>query len=230
VGAYNRTGRRWQGHYNFDTYYELFQALELTKDIVPAESLMTGFLDGSLYQQARETFGILPISAETRNDYKFDPYGTPVAASTSTNSSPTQSSQPKTRFRHDEIASIQQTKFAVIHVHSVEERQLFLNLMHVLQLANPTESNFKTMAARWSEKADGRTIFYKVRRLSSLVSVLTLNTTDGISLVDTGTITRLLQYSSKFVQPEELAPAHGTARDKVQRQSPKWLSLNRLDN
>lgn len=68
-------------------------------------------------------------------------------------------SRPKNS-RYVYVAKSQRTKFAVIAVHTLEEKFLFLRL-HNECFASVTTPNFEHFALKWNMYADGDRVFYK---------------------------------------------------------------------
>ncbi|KAJ7495199.1 hypothetical protein FB451DRAFT_1163938 [Mycena latifolia] len=60
VGTFNRTGRRFKGHYSIWLTNEIQELLSYLEDIV-ADRPLTGWVNGNLYQPTNEVSGVLPI-------------------------------------------------------------------------------------------------------------------------------------------------------------------------
>ena len=70
--------------------------------------------------------------------------------------------QEKTQHLH--LAALQQTRFAIIPIHTPNEWALFSLLMKEQQgqFSGRTQPNCVTVSRKWSQYCDGHTIFYKV--------------------------------------------------------------------
>ena len=99
--------------------------------------------------QAKETIGILPLPEKTRQlagvtQYSPDDYSTKV----------------QSKLKHRYLAEQQGTKFAVITVHSTEEKAHFAKFMtKSTAFALPNQSpDWREAVLNWNASADGETI------------------------------------------------------------------------
>jgi hypothetical protein len=148
VGTVNRSGKMYQGHYNVEVLNRLQISLESARHLVPNAPILRGWINGDLYIQGGETVGILALPEKTRNMAGI------LAHNPSTDS----------EFKHAYLAAQQGTKYAVMAVHSVEEKMHFTKMMQTFPgfcLPN-LALNFKDGARTWNSEANGQTIFYKV--------------------------------------------------------------------
>lgn len=106
---------------------------------------MVGWVNGNDFEQASETFGILPLSPSLRSKYGMHDYSESFAVG------------EKTLHRH--LTKQQQTRIAVLPVHTPDERALFRLFM---KFEGSSQPNWTSFTSRWSEHCDGKTIFYKV--------------------------------------------------------------------
>ncbi|KAF8174492.1 hypothetical protein K438DRAFT_1522445, partial [Mycena galopus ATCC 62051] len=148
VGTLNRTGKMYKGHYNVEVYNRLQISLESARHLIPNAPILRGWVNGNLYVQGNETVGILALPENTRHMAGILPYN-PLSDS---------------KHKHAYLAQQQGTKYAVITVHSVEEKMEFTQMMQEFPGFNIPNSapNFKDGARTWNSKANGDTIFYKV--------------------------------------------------------------------
>ncbi|KAJ7754059.1 hypothetical protein B0H16DRAFT_1833181 [Mycena metata] len=148
VGTLNRTGHMYRGHYNVEVLNRLQVSLELARHLIPNAPILRGWINGDLYIQGEERIGILPLPEVTRN-----------AAGILRHVELTDS-----KFKHAYLAKQQGTKYAVITVHSVEEKLHFTKMMQNFVPFNiPNKPPDWTQGAlQWNKDADGETIFYKV--------------------------------------------------------------------
>jgi hypothetical protein len=151
VGTLNRSGKPYQGHYNVEILNRLQMSLESARVHVPNAPLLRGWINGNLYAQGGETVGILELPEKTWNAAGILPHN------------PSTDSE----FQHAFLAKQQGTKYAVITVHSVEEKINFTKMMQTFPSVNLPSSppNFKEAARTWNSEANGKTIFYKVRAI-----------------------------------------------------------------
>jgi hypothetical protein len=137
------------------------QLLERTKHLVPDSAMLLGWVNGDLYTPAGETVGIHPIPDSIRA----------MADMQSFNPAVTDDS-----LKHKFLAKQQAARYAVISVHTIEEKLLFKKLMQErvdLQQGASTP-DWKQVAQLWNQTANGKTIFYKVR-ITNRLSCVTLN-------------------------------------------------------
>lgn len=108
------------------------------------------WVNGNAYVQAKETFGILPMGNQTRNALGMQPYSLQLAKDL--------------KMRHSYLAACQNTAYAILPVHTHEERSLFHLLVTAPggQFTGLREPNWQAVAAKWAEHGDGKKIFYKV--------------------------------------------------------------------
>jgi hypothetical protein len=119
---------------------------DIIRKLVPTSSTLKGWVNGNLYVQTTETFGILPVPSNVQESTDILPFDPNLVLK-----------------RHGYLARKQGTRFAVLTLHTDEEKKLFSRLMN-------TENSFKrpqgpdwAIAVRiWNQNADGKTIFYKV--------------------------------------------------------------------
>ncbi|KAJ7681120.1 hypothetical protein B0H17DRAFT_943362, partial [Mycena rosella] len=149
VGTLNRSGKMYKGHYNVEVLNRLQLLLEKARHLVLNAPIMKGWVNGELYTPGNERIGILPVPESSRNT------GEIISYNDSTDS----------KFKHAYLAKQQGTKYAVITVHSVEEKLHFSELMKKLPAFNrPNDQppDWKQGSRDWNREADGATIFYKV--------------------------------------------------------------------
>jgi hypothetical protein len=109
-----------------------------------------GWFFEPLYEPTTEVFGILPIPEVIPSKSAMLPFIQDGAVD----------------IKHIYLASKQETKFAVLNVHTAEERDLF----HTLMKENTTVFNWDQQDPDWKEAvklwnskyANGKNIFYKV--------------------------------------------------------------------
>ena len=109
----NRCGVVYKGHYDVWLLNKLQVSLEATNHLISESQSLIGWINGDLYVPAGETIGILPIpdsicaSANIESYHEIQDGGK----------------------KHAYLAKQQETKHAVIAVHTVEEKKLFKRLM-----------------------------------------------------------------------------------------------------
>jgi len=102
-------------------------------------------LNGDLYIQGKERVGILPLPDSTRDSAGILRY---VGTTDS-------------KCKHAYLAEQQGTKYAVITVHSVEEKIHFTNMMQTFVPFQQSQPDWTQGALQWNKDANGETIFYK---------------------------------------------------------------------
>src|ERR1700720_2814033 len=139
VGTFNCTGMAYIGHFDVWLTNQEQSLLEQTRYLMPDSPTLSGWVNGDLYTVTGETVGILPIPQLTRTAADIQSY--------------TSSSLTENKMKHSFLAWRQGTKYAVISVHTTEEKTIFK--------AGPTP-DWKKCVLLWNQSANGRTIFYKV--------------------------------------------------------------------
>ena len=164
AGTRNRTGQRYSSHYDIWEFNTLQRLQEETRDQFPSEPPLEGWVNGNLYTPAGECFGILPIPDALVAELALPPHDSSalgdagVAAASATVDVNRQSP-----YRHNFLARAQNTRYAVMHIHTPQERVLFGELSKNRVITAATESKrWIAMAKLWVELADGKTVFYKV--------------------------------------------------------------------
>jgi len=111
---------------------------------------LPGWVNGNDYERASETFGILPSSENTRTKLGMLEYHPDFAR--------------EHKIRHPHLARLQQTRMAILPVHTPEEKalyRLFLN-DNMGHFSGKKQPNWITLAQQWSARSNGTNIFYKV--------------------------------------------------------------------
>lgn len=151
VGTYNMTGQRYHGHFDLWLINELHELRNhhLTRLTIPESTTATGWVNGDLYVQTTEVYGILPVPDNVQLSAGMLVYDR-------AHSSPPQ--------RHHYLAKKQNTRFAVLTLHTDEEKKLFSSMMREdVTFASAAESSrWQLVAQAWNQKANGQQIFYKV--------------------------------------------------------------------
>lgn len=145
VGTFNRTGTVYAGHYDIWLTNREQHLVEETRTLIPDSHTLVGWVNGDMYTPAGETVGILRLPDSTRATAEMQAY---IQGSDS-------------KHRHHFLAQHQGTKFAVISVHTIPEKQLFKKLMQE-DLAGSVTPDWKLGVLIWNRAANGKTIFYKV--------------------------------------------------------------------
>jgi hypothetical protein len=109
------------------------------------------WINGNDYEQTQEVFGILPFDAAVCQDLGMLQYNEQFAKDQNT--------------RHQWLSKQQRVRFAVLPVHTQDERHLF----HLYAENSPLftsingQPDFTGLCKRMNEHADGKSFFYKVR-------------------------------------------------------------------
>lgn len=127
---------------------QLQLAIERTHHLVPDAPMMTGWVNGDLYQSAGKRVGILPLPDKIRAESDIESH---IVEKDITN-------------LHAYMAYQQGTKYAVISIHTPAEKTLFKKMMQEYAGFNRTNTapDWKGGAREWNCKANGKDIFYKV--------------------------------------------------------------------
>jgi hypothetical protein len=128
--------------------------LNQTKHLLPDSAYLSGWINGNLYMPAGETVGILPIVDSTRMAADIQTFTGPIAGE---------------KLRHTFLAKQQKTRYAVISVHTTEEKKLFKRLMQDrVDVGQGTTPDWRSAVETWNQSANGKTIFYKVSKQFSI--------------------------------------------------------------
>lgn len=164
VGFFNRTGLRWHGSKDI---WVLNEIAHLT-DVLNSKGRFTGsqparvpWVNGNAYVRSGETFGILPLSDESRSAMGMKAFSGSLAK--------------EQKLRHTYLAQRQNVLYAVLPMHSSEEYSLFRLLVNSPDglFSGTHEPNWLAVTVVWSKHADGQKIFNKVDFLILLVLKIT---------------------------------------------------------
>ncbi|KAG2191090.1 hypothetical protein INT47_010406, partial [Mucor saturninus] len=170
VGTLNRFGYEHKGHYD-SWINQHIEKLRLSLHI-PANRPNSLPVPNALdFCSSKEVFGICPISDDEMATLCMEKSNTlPLISSELDISSsslisdtvllqlPSTKRVPNNRFEY--IARKQQAKFAIVPVHSNEEKALFENILSC-NYESSTEPDWSHFASHWNTSADGVSIFYK---------------------------------------------------------------------
>jgi hypothetical protein len=151
VGTLNSTGKRYSGHFDIWLINSLQEiSAALGPRLLGNNFHREGWVNGNLYQSSGETFGIVPIPHDLREQFAmlpFDPLYT-----------------LETRSHHRFLAEKHNTRLAVIPIHSPPERKFFSTLMRNTSFFTPQMNpQFVKLVRHWNQTAIGSPeIFYKV--------------------------------------------------------------------
>jgi hypothetical protein len=149
VGTPNRTGKKYSGHFDIWLYNHLQEITEKTRDLVPDSQAIKGWVNGTMYTPTKEVFGILPVPENICTNAAMQPHI---------------SDNPE-KNTHHYLASKQGTRYAVMNIHTTEEKQLFAKLMREDPAFNRDnqDPDWNKAVKVWNSfHANGKTIFYKV--------------------------------------------------------------------
>ena len=120
--------------------------------MVPGVKQVTlpGWVNGNDYELASETFGVLPLSDDTRAKFGMLVYHPDFAR--------------ECKIRHPHLAQLQQTRMAILPVHTPEEKALYRLFLNDTagHFAGKKQPNWITLTQQWSARCNGTSIFYKV--------------------------------------------------------------------
>ena len=153
MGTLNRTGVPYAGSFDIwirnrishllDTLFQKFRVL-------PASFGPGGWVNGNNYVRSTEVFGILPLSDQFRASLSMLPHHPQFAKDQ--------------HIRHGYLAAHQNTRVAVLPIHTTAERALFKALLADSEglFSGRKEPNWIELAKKWNGHGDGVNIFYKV--------------------------------------------------------------------
>ncbi|RDB18198.1 hypothetical protein Hypma_000504 [Hypsizygus marmoreus] len=153
VGTFNRTGKLHNSSYDIWTRNRIAKLADLTSDAFPPRSRevsVIGWVNGNDFEQSSETFGILPLSESMKTNLGMADFHHKFAV--------------QEKIRHFHLTAQQETRFAILPVHTPNERALFSLLVkdHEGHFAGRTQPNWVALSRSWSQYCDGHTIFYKL--------------------------------------------------------------------
>ncbi|KAF8134402.1 hypothetical protein EV363DRAFT_1561939 [Boletus edulis] len=164
VGTHNRTGHEYIGHFNIPLKNRVAHLLDNTIDALkPSSAQLRGqWVNGNDYDHANESFGIIQFKPDFFKPLGMFEYNDQYAHDQ--------------QIHHRWVAEQQGTLVAVLPVHTREERDLFRLLVHSSPLFSDVatrQPNWTSLAAVWATHANGKTIFYKVRGLTTRQTAIT---------------------------------------------------------
>lgn len=112
-----------------------------------------GWVNGMNYEKTTEIFGILPIPRSLKNETGMQDYNPALLT--------------VQKSRHNFLAKAHATLFAVLPVHTREEKALYSALVRTSSHfdTGKKEPNWTAIAMEWTSHCDGVKIFYKVPKL-----------------------------------------------------------------
>lgn len=184
VGTYNRTGKRYRGHYSIWVTNEI-QELTLALDgVLINPPNFKGHINGNFYSPTKEVIGVLPVPSDLRARSSIREY--------------TPSIDGKRKF--DFLARLQGTAKAVLPIHTTQERALYRQLMQRDPAFNTpsSEPQWSEAVKVWNALADRDDhVYYKVCHLSIEVFMELIT-----SIVAHGAATRIPQQMESQDQHE----------------------------
>jgi hypothetical protein len=166
VGTKNSTGTRYTGHYSIWLTNEIQQYVITLRDkmIDYPEATIRGWMNTNFYQRTKEVIGVLPIPLEVQTASGISPYVDHVYTAPSHSKAP--------RIRHGYLARLQNTRKAILPVHTPAERKLFRTLMQQNPKFSPSsraQPNWDKAVPIWNRYADTEhDVYYKVTALTPL--------------------------------------------------------------
>ncbi|KAJ6447607.1 hypothetical protein C8R47DRAFT_1231364 [Mycena vitilis] len=147
VGTFNSTGKRYTGHYSLWIINEVQELLSSLEDRLIAPLLLTGWVNGNLYQPTKEVAGVLPIPEDVRLKSGMSQF----------------ESSLHSKQRHRYLAALQGTRKPVLPIHSTPEKDLFRDLMAKSPGSFSSPSSIDNMVRLWNSHADEKKdIYYKL--------------------------------------------------------------------
>ena len=153
VGTFNRTASRYVGHFNIPLKNRVASLRERATNVLhrlDSTGDYGGWVNLDNYARTHEPFGLLPLNNRTRQHGSMLPFDANFLKQ-----------HPKTR--HQFLSGLQGTQFAVLPIHTGEERSLFQSLTRSSPLfVGAQQPDFAALALLFNSHAHGTNIFYKV--------------------------------------------------------------------
>jgi len=151
VGTFNRTASRYVGHFNVPLKNRVVSLRERAANVLHQDSTdYGGWVNLNNYAQMNEPFGLLPLNDRTRQHGSMLPFDGDFL-------------KQHRKTRHQFLSNLQGTRFAVLPIHTGEERSLFQSLTRSSPLfVGAQQPNFTALALLFNSHANGINIFYKV--------------------------------------------------------------------
>ena len=151
VGTRNSTGKEYDDHFDIWMIHQLQILAERMQGKVPHSFESRGWINGSMYAPTKEVSGFLPIPDEIRFKSAMQPM----------------MPEPPEKECHWYLAWHQDTKYAVMAIHTIAEKQLFSKLMQEHSAFNQDnqDPDWKNAVIVWNgnhAKGNENDIFYKV--------------------------------------------------------------------
>jgi hypothetical protein len=149
VGTFNGTGLKYDRHYDIWTINALQEIILATQHLVPDSISAPNWVNGNLYQQSKEQFGIVPIPHQICTSSGLAAFDPGLDA----------------QREHAFLAKRQGTRLAVLPLHTRAEYMLFTEFMKdpTLFSAPNGKPKWPQILQRWNRVAEQKSdIFYKV--------------------------------------------------------------------
>lgn len=204
----NRTAHRYIGHFDIPLKNRTASLRDRAAHTLHDDTTDYGaWVNLDNYAQTNEPFGLLPFDDQMRKRVSMFPFDN---AHSGQDLDPMTLASPQAgpRIRHQFLSSMQGTRFAVLPVHTREERTLFLSLTNSSPLfTNTKQPDFVAIASVFNRDANGINIFYKASSLHRIAHFTPGSTvTDSLyySLLATRTYQGSLQDMARLRQREGL--------------------------
>ncbi|KAF8419486.1 hypothetical protein L210DRAFT_3766619 [Boletus edulis BED1] len=189
VGTENRTGKSYIGHFDIRLKNRVASLVEMTAGYFNQDpsSGHGKWVNGNNYKHTNESFGVLPFTKSVQRKLSMLPYHHTFAQ--------------EQKIHHRYLSERQETRFAVLPIHTRSERALFqLYADTSPHFSSSSGPNFTLLASDMNSHADGHTIFYKLpEHLKSYyktwLDYLNEKTSTNLSVSATKHIRILLQAS-----------------------------------
>jgi len=176
VGTLHKTGYEYKGHYDQWLDHEISKTrCTISWKSKPVERVVLQETDALDFNQTVEQFGITRIPDQIRLDNNFcgAPIVDPITKAQDFSMLAAHVYPMKLHLSYlsgsrkdvySYLAAAQSTKYAVVPIHTEEEKRLFCIAIGPggPWAAARGQPKFDEMVAWWSDKADGKTIFYKL--------------------------------------------------------------------
>ncbi|KAF7350312.1 hypothetical protein MVEN_01335500 [Mycena venus] len=120
-----------------------------------------GYVNVSLFKPTEETFIISELAQKVRDEFDIPRHDQPSSIDDKIPRMPLVNLSGARTDRYGYMASAQDTKFALVPIHTNEEYRLFNKEVHNF-MNTDGQLDFKRMAKWWSTQANGKTIFFKI--------------------------------------------------------------------
>ncbi|KAJ7936744.1 hypothetical protein B0H13DRAFT_2303452 [Mycena leptocephala] len=160
LGSRHRDGVVYDGHYNPWIEDDIDIAYQSLPFDLPRQT-RPGYINVSLFKPPHKTFIISELPQKVRDEFDIPPHDRPSPIDDKIPPMPLVNLSGARTDCYGYLASVQDTKFALVPMHTNEEYRLFNKKVREF-MDTDGQPNFKVMAIWWSTQVNGKTIFFKI--------------------------------------------------------------------